>query len=335
MLHVYRRDIQTPESHLVGSASASKITDNIPIVVNTMGWIKGLGADMNQKIESVLQPTDIFKIEGISHQKQQDPSFQESSWSYGTSDFDDSTARMHVLEPTPHGSTMTGITALDHRNITMLSYFHALFPRDVVPGPLEQITAHQWDISRPLCDVPPFEVDCSTAFDKIILTGAGSEDVVHEEVSRVLNGAVVGLVACDHGLIDQKPDSSSVGLPYTRGCEPPSPLSSKCVGLAVVRAVSSSNRLHSASTPTYLHLLTPVPYPLLSRPRVLVKGELELPIWALLDFRTFLKDGQETQDVTDVELEKAPFLLWGKVPDGVLGGKKRRIRRNIMRRGQI
>jgi polynucleotide 5'-hydroxyl-kinase GRC3/NOL9 len=313
-----------------------------------MGWVKGLGADMNRKIESALHPTDIFELRGSSHETQRDSGIfpsttwvDESSWSYNAygvnNHFDDYTARMHILEPASSGFTTAGPTAVDHRNMAILSYFHALFPRHAIPGPLEQITAHQWDISRPLCAMPPFEVDCSTVFDKIILTGAGSEDVVGDEVSLVLNGAVVGLVVCDHGVIDQQPNSESLGPPYTRGCKPPSPLSSKCVGLAAVRGVSSVHPVNTSSysKPTYLHLLTPVPYPLLSQSRVIVKGELELPIWAMLDFRSFFKDGQEIGDVAGVEPENVPYLQWGKAPQGVLGAEKRKIRRNLLRRGQL
>jgi len=323
----------------------TKIVDSIPLVVNTMGWVKGLGADMNRKIENSLHPTDIFEIRGASHEMGGDPDVLASttwvhdfSWSSNTdtadNSLDDYIARIHILEPASRGFMTAGPTAADHRNISILSYFHALFPRDVIPGPLEQITAHQWDVSRPLCAVPPFEVDCSTAFDKIVLTGAGSEDVVADEVSRVLNGAVVGLVVCDH-------DLRSPGPPYIRGCEPPSPLSSKCFGLAVVRAVSSlhgvntSSSLSSSSTSTYLHLLTPIPYPHLSQSRVLVKGELELPIWVMLDFRTFFKNGQEIGDVVGVEPESVPYLQWGKASQGVLGAEKRKIRRNLLRRGQL
>jgi polynucleotide 5'-hydroxyl-kinase GRC3/NOL9 len=304
-----------------------------------MGWVKGLGADMNRKIESTLHPTDIFEIRGASPESREDPGVlastawvHDSSWSYGVNNpADDCTPRIHILEPASPDSTTTGPTAVDHRNIAILSYFHALFPRHVIPGPLEQITAHQWEVSRPLCAMPPFEVDCLTAFDKIILTGPGSEDVVSDEVLRVLNGAVVGLVICDS-------DSRSLGPHYTRGCEPPSPLSSKCVGLAVVRAVSSIHDVNmspSPSTPTFLQLLTPVPYPLLSQSRVLVKGELELPIWAMLDFRTFFKNGQEIGDVVGVEPENVPYLQWRKASQGVLGAEKRKIRRNLMRRGQL
>lgn len=319
----------------------TEIVDRIPLVVNTMGWVKGLGADMNRIIESSLHPTDIFEIRDASHEMGGDPDVLASttwahdfSWSSNAdadNSLDDYTARIHIIEPASRGFTTVGPTAADHRNLSTLSYFHALFPRHIIPGPLEQITARQWDVSRPLCAMPPFEVDCTTAFDKIILTGAGSEDVVADEVSRVLNGAVVGLVVCDH-------DLRSPGPAYTRGCEPPSPLSSVCFGLAVVRAVSSSHGINtssSSSTPAYLHLLTPIPYPHLSQSRVLVKGELELPIWAMLDFRTFFENGQEIGNVVGVEPEYVPYLQWGKSSQGVLGAGKRKIRRNLLRRGQL
>lgn len=312
-----------------------------------MGWIKGLGADLNRKIETTVQPTDIFEIQGSSHETRPDPGSSATTWApasswsynaYGEANlYNHSTARIHILEPTSPGFTVAGTTAADHRNITILSYFHALFPRHVTPDPLEQLTADRWDVSRPLCAMPPFEVDCSKAFDKVILTGAGSEDVVDEEVPRVLNASIVGLVVCDQGVV-QKINLGSSGLPYTRGFEPPSPLSSKCVGLAAVRAVSSLSRFTSSSassSPTFFHLLTPVPYPLLSQSRTLVKGELELPTWSLLDFRSFSNNGQDIGDIAGVEPESVPYLQWRKTAEGVLGAERRKIRRNIMRRGQL
>ena len=339
--------MQTPESHFLSSVSGTRITHSIPLVVNTMGWIKGLGADLNRKIETTVQPTDIFEVRG-SHETRLDPGSStttwvpESSWSYNaygeTNPHNYSTARVHILEPPSPGFTVAGTTAADHRNITILSYFHAVFPRYVTPGLLEQLTADQWDVSRPLCTMPPFEVNCSTAFDKIILTGAGSEDVVDEEVPRVLNATIVGLVVCDQGVIDHKTDLGPSGLPYTRSFEPPSPLSSKCVGLAAVRGVSSLNRIATSSTSSsspYFHLLTPVPYPLLSQSRTLVKGELELPIWAFLDFRSFTNNGHDIGDIAGVDPEFVPYLQWRKATEGVLGAEKRKVRRNIMRRGQL
>ena len=76
-----------------------------------------------------------------------------------------------------------------------------------------------------------------------------------------------------------------------------------------------------------MHLLTPVPPALLSGVRVLIKGELELPVWGMLDFRS------AQGNIAGVERDKVPFLRWGK-SEGA-GAERRRVRRNIMRRGQM
>ena len=333
-------------------ADSSKISDSIPLVVNTMGWVKGLGADLNHKIESTLEPTDIFNIQAPLREAHQNPSpsytpsYSEIHNSYGAFCSDvvmgAPATQIHVLDPAPNPRTI-GLTAADHRNIAFLSYFHALFPKHCCPSELDQITAYRWDTSRPLCAVPPFEVDCSLAFDGVALTGAGSEDVVEEEIGRVLNGAIVGLVACEPGMINEHGDSKSLrafGIPYTQGYNLPSPVSSRCVGLALIRGISSpvpiSEPVPSTTSPmkTFLHLLTPTPYSLLRQARVLVKGEVELPIWGMLDFRSFFKE-EDIDDVAGVEPENVPYLQWGKAPEGAFGAERRRVRRNLMRRGQM
>ena len=72
------------------------------------------------------------------------------------------------------------------------------------------------------------------------------------------------------------------------------------------------------------YLLTPFPHSLLTSARVLVKGEMELPVWSMLDFRNF--DGGKRVnfgDVAGVEQDKGPFLQWGKIPEGAMGADKR------------
>lgn len=334
--------------------SSEKITDHIPLVVNTMGWVKGLGADLNKKIENIVQPTDILDIQvplrevpnhysGASSDVPMDNELYSTCRAYSADvSANDLTTRLHILEPVSSTLSPFGHSAADYRNISILSYFHAIFPNRSAFNNLEQITAHKWEISRPLCAVPPFEVDCGIAFDKVILTGAGNEDVVEEEIGRVLNGAVVGLVAFDPSANDEEIDSEgrsalkTLGIPYTRGRSPPSPGSSSCVGLGIIRGVSPpspSSPSKVTQTTTYLQLLTPLPRIVLNRPRVLVKGELELPVWGMLDFQSF--DGKETGDIAGVELENVPYLQWRKASEGVFGAEKRRVRRNLMRKGHM
>ncbi|TFY77281.1 hypothetical protein EWM64_g6729 [Hericium alpestre] len=162
------------------------------------------------------------------------------------------------------------------------------------------------------------------ALDAVYLTGAGSEDVVSSEIGRVLNGAVVGVVS---SLDSEFEGSDSTGpFRYTQGASLPDPASSTCLGLALVRAVSPA--VWSDSEDLRLHVLTPVPPRTLQDGRVFVKGELELPVWGMLDFRA-----GDTGGVAGVERGKVPFLRWGR-GEGV-GAEVRRVRRNLMRRGQI
>lgn len=348
----YRRELQMPVNVVTDAAcsSSEKYTDRIPLVVNTMGWVKGLGADLNKKIENIVEPTTILDIQVPSRDVvKYNPDFSlgepinEESYNtcraYSSDPFvNNSTVGLHILEPVSPTLSATGLSATDYRNISILSYFHAIFPNHTTFDDFEQITALKWEISRPLCAIPPYEVDCGIAFDKIILIGAGSEDVVESEIGRVLNGAVVGLVTCEPIVNDEEIESEgqhvfTLGIPYTRGQSPPSPTSSSCVGLGIVRGVSPPSSSTSKLTKTYLQLLTPLPRTLLSRSRVLVKGELKLPIWGMLDFQSF--DGKEIGNIAGVELGNVPYLQWGKATEGVFGAGKRRVRRNLMRKGQM
>ena len=148
------------------------------------------------------------------------------------------------------------------------------------------------------------------------------EDVVASEIQNILNGAVVALVESHDGELNSSdhPSETDKGIVslYEQGTPPPSPLSSNCLGLALIRSLSA----------TRMQLLTPVPPELLGRCRVLVKGEIEIPIWGMLDFRT-----EDDGNVAGVETSKVPYLRWGRAEG--LGGEKKRVRRNLMRKSQL
>ncbi|KAG1741452.1 uncharacterized protein EDB91DRAFT_1130530 [Suillus paluster] len=100
--------------------------------------------------------------------------------------------------------TSTDFNAVDQRNLSILSYFHAIYPSNTPPPstPFRQTTATKWDTSHPLCAWYPYEVYWSQAFDQVILIGAGYEDVIPSEISNVLNRTIVGLVECEPGTED-------------------------------------------------------------------------------------------------------------------------------------
>ncbi|KAG6861825.1 hypothetical protein C0995_011707 [Termitomyces sp. Mi166 len=318
ILDTYRSDIQTPAISWRTSNADTRISDFIPLVINTMGWNKGLGADLTLKLQTMIEPTDIYEIETPFDPAWPAPTPRDAY--IGPSSHP---AKIHLLKPVPASTLSTSYSAADYRSLSIMSYFHAVFPSSIPPADeLPQTTALAWHTSLPLCALPPFEVDCARSFDKVLLTGAGTEDVVPSEIGRVLNGALIALVSYTPGTIDLDlgSDTSALRIPYTQGLEVPSPASSRCLGLALIRSVSP------LEPQTQMHVLTPLPPKILSEGRILVKGELELPIWGMLDHR-------EGGEMAGVENGKVPFLQWGK-GEGV-GGERRRIRRNLMRRAQM
>ncbi|KZV97653.1 hypothetical protein EXIGLDRAFT_746955 [Exidia glandulosa HHB12029] len=148
----------------------------------------------------------------------------------------------------------------------------------------------------------------------------GGEDVPPSELATALNGGIVALVAAESGAVDlpQIESETDLSVPYAQGTPFPAPSLSRCVGLALVR--------YAAAGVPYLHVLTPVEPAVFAQCRVLVKGELELPIWAWLDHR--VEDGR----IGGLAKDKVPYLQWG-VGEGK-GATRRRVRRNLMRWGQ-
>jgi len=271
-----------------------------------MGWTKGLGAELNMKIEDMLEPSDVFEFENFSH----NPNFG----SFPPTPIPER-RRRHL----PPAQTFTGIshTAAELRALSLLSYFHTVR----LPVQSDHQETPSWETETPLCAKVPYDVCTSVAFDKIILSTAGVEDVVVSEVQNVLNGAVVALVE-SHDETATAPGhppevSGGFGSLYKQGTPPPSPFSSNCFGLALIRSLSS----------TRMQIITPVPPALLGRCRILVKGEIEIPIWGMLDF-----NAGDDGSVADVEKSKVPYLRWGRTEG--LGGEKRRVRRNLMRKSQ-
>ncbi|KAF7416366.1 Polynucleotide 5'-hydroxyl-kinase grc3 [Pleurotus ostreatus] len=313
LFQTYRTEVQTPGLEPLAD---NRICEYIPLVVNTMGWVKGLGASLLESIEEIVQPTHVFELQS------------STPFPSSTSRASPPTTRHRVLEPF---TSSLAYTAADQRSLSILSYFHSIFPDHSGTGgasaEFTQTTPDLWDTSAPLCARFPFEVDCSTAFERVVLVGCGAEDVVPEQIHTVLNGALVALVACEEGALDslldlasQTPSKSPFSVPYIQGGPPPSPSASTCLGLALIRAISPDTQT--------MHVLTPLPPSSLARCRVLVKGEVELPIWGMLDFRE-----QEEGVLPGFEKQKMPYLQWGK-SEGV-GVEKRRVRRNLMRRGQM
>ncbi|KAH8115740.1 hypothetical protein DFH11DRAFT_1507371, partial [Phellopilus nigrolimitatus] len=349
LIQTYKIDLQYPAPEdEVADADDFRTDDVIPLVVNTMGWTKGLGTDFAKQIEEAVEPTHIFSMQNLSGDFGAMMDVAKSPVrAVGGSGLE---PQVVEVEPIPSGIQSARYTAADWRTISLMSYFHSIpspaqyyllsaaiqpsvsdasFTTTTNPAPL-----CTWDCRLPLIAHTPYSVSPSTALDSVVLVGAGSEDVVPSEVGRVLNGALVALVSCQPGSVDVSPSQIGDRLPYSQGADPPDPATSNCIGLALVRGVSpsviSDPKAGTGTEKDVLHVLTPLPPTLIasSAARFLVKGEVELPIWGMLDYRELERDGARSHEIDGV-----PYLQWSK--SEAVGAERRRVRRNLMRRGQM
>lgn len=96
----------------------------------------------------------------------------------------------------------------------------------------------------------------------------------------------------------------------------PQPEKTTCHGLAIVRAIDPSKHA--------LLLLTPLPVETLENASAIVKGEIQLPTWALLDHVG------DSNGVAKIGWENVPYVD-SNGGEGV-GSKVLRVRRNLLRR---
>ena len=274
----------------------------IPLIVNTQGWVRGLGADLSGRISDMIKPSHVFTF-GTNGGDAFEPSIAG--------------AAHHELEAISPGEAPLTLNAHDARGLSLVSYFHsALHGEDV-----------SWSTNSSLCSMSPWEIQCRVAIDYIAISGAEGENVVPEELENALVGGIVGLTRSEI----QGRHEVDAGFPYIQGGELPPPAHSECVGVALVRYASGEEGV--------IHLITPVDGDQLASCRVLVKGDIEVPVSAMLNYESDVE--QNTEAITSKRLEtlfgverrRVPFLQWAST-QGV-GVAKRRARRNVMRRGQV
>ena len=277
----------------------------VPLVINTQGWVKGLGADLLGAIEQAAQPTHVFAFTDADVGDVDDGLPDAPGWTRSPPPLSAvpvlcdtvSPAQTTIVEPAPTGPLQSRYTSADFRALSMISYFHS----DL---------AGEWD-SPPLLSRTPLQTTLSESgpIDRIYLIGEGADAVLPEHLPLALNGSIVALLERHTAVNDE-------GL-YLTGRPPPSLDDTNFLGLALVRAVrADGDRID-------IQLLTPLKPEVLARARVLVRdGAMEMPVSAIMDWRD-VRDGSNAGET--------PFLEYG-VMEGV-GVERRRFRRNLMRKG--
>ncbi|XP_046569141.1 polynucleotide 5'-hydroxyl-kinase NOL9-like isoform X1 [Haliotis rubra] len=225
-----------------------------PLIINTMGWNKGIGLKLLVDILRITNPDTVVQMDTyklLDNFPPVTPQFKmaEQGWLYNTQAADDMqqdlVADGHELcvVQTPvmkmHEKFITWMAA-DHRNVTLLSYFcNALKP------------------SQSLLSLVPYTMPW-TALAVHVCDAAGLKP---SKMLLVLNGSIVGLCAASLPEVKVTGDSHPRMLKTLPVCQ--------CLGLGLVRGIDPKTKL--------LYIVTPLTQDELSKVNVLVKGSVTLP----------------------------------------------------------
>lgn len=319
LLTHYQYEIAHPLLSSRRRRKSGEISSAVPLVINTQGWVKGLGEDLLRAIESASSPTHVFAFESPLPLEESaievGPGWTSSPPppSLGFTPLPGS--KVFTLQSAPVSPLLARHTPSDLRTLSMMTYFHSRLSPSSPPEPT-------WDFSLPLLATPPWQVDLSPTASggmrRVIMSGEGADSIDASELGLALNGNIVALLE----ETEQDPARERVFDPLE-----PRPAMEDCtyLGLALVRGITP---LPVEPQSYRLHLLTPLHAEGLRRANAIVRnGAIELPLCGMLDWRN-----PNASELAGVAWDEAPFLDVSGVVG--VGGERRRFRRNLMRKGQ-
>jgi polynucleotide 5'-hydroxyl-kinase GRC3/NOL9 len=322
-------DLPRSRHHQSLDRSSQKIKDRVPLVINTQGWVKGLGADLLDKLKGLSKPTHIFLFEAPNWEEGES---RDGGWNESDARINsgrDRGCEVIKMESAPASSLDSKWSAADLRTLSFVSYFHSIFPALSLSANLPPLTtlATTWDFSLPLISRRPYSVDWTKRVDgKKMIRGAYIIDgeVEFKEILHALNGTIVALVTSTSSFIPAEMPSLSNPFPYSLDAPLPCPSDSNCLGLALIRSIDPMS--------TSLHFITPLQTSILALPISLIRGSIELPLALVLDFNNTNNDVEQAKGLVGFEWKDVPYLSVEGTEAG--GGGRKKVRKNLMRRGQ-
>ncbi|CAO1618173.1 unnamed protein product [Jaminaea pallidilutea] len=333
LVHTYQRDL-APRG--------------VPLVVNTMGWSKGLGSDLHSRIEAMLSPSHIYdlSVTGITPLwgKAEAAIHDDRSSRYRAAGGGEK-AETITLEALGSGVRSDGtqehlktLTAADQRTLSIITHLHAVSSGTSLP---------QWRFAEPLIDCRPYIVG--------IGRGQGLSGGIHflpptteSEVASVesrlssINGELVGLALITGDEVVGADDAAHVDEPssnypawryaFTRSL-PREPEHVRFLCLAVVRSVDiEAGAVHLLCPPAWTSLLPkktgdldaarPLRLAILHPGGSGASAGVNLPVWASLDKdcisaaksgKLSANGGQRLSDkasLAGVPFAEVPYLSW-------------------------
>ncbi|CAG8451981.1 5741_t:CDS:2, partial [Dentiscutata heterogama] len=289
LVTVYRRDIAC------GPDFGMHVDDErqrVPLILNTHGWIKGMGYDLFLHILGFAKPTHLFQFYSSINSYQNLPPLPTSVLSPPNED----PPEVVLVEAIDSSKISTKYTATDHRTLALLSYFYS------TPAMLsKQENTKWWQFDKPLIHHSPWCLDWTKGLAKGVFVFFG--DVPWSQLLYALNGSVVGLVGeildadGSRELVDQSEPSKTSQEKEINIAKypPPAPSEYSFLGLAIIRSIDPA-----AHT---FHILTPLSYVEVKKTSLIVKGSLDFPTCFMLDHTNHISTG-----VCGVPWKKVPYM---------------------------
>ncbi|EIM23010.1 hypothetical protein E3Q22_00603 [Wallemia mellicola] len=238
--------IEHYHSHIAHSLSEDGDYTPIPLVINTQGWIKGLGAELLEGILAAAGTYNLVEMSAFVEQPSEEDNERKD---------DESTIKIDAIA-TAENPMLNRYHSADYRNLMMSTYFHSKIQENNL----------SWDFSLPLTHMVPLCVDyCDDLSYVSIIDG---EDVALKHTLMALNATVVALVeggenVDNNGELLRRDDLTTFKQ-------------SRVLGYGLIRAIDSNAN--------QLQILTPLDVTLCRRVNVLMKGKVDLPVCSLIDW---------------------------------------------------
>ncbi|KAI1320638.1 Polynucleotide 5'-hydroxyl-kinase grc3 [Mortierella claussenii] len=304
--------------------------EHIPLIINTQGWIKGMGYDLLLQLLDYTAASHIFAFHSPSIGDSNLPQSFSATLKAQTITHGRRHPAVHYLAAVSLGddnnlSPFTKYHPADHRALALLSYFYLKSERG---RGLDSTSGHQlkWDFSQALVVRRPWCWDWSKAKGVWILF----DQVPPSQILHVLNASLVALTGdkerspyhpSDDAFSSENDDPAGMTTAPSQEptlteqnkapnyfplgiFPPPPPEHTTCYGLAIIRSIQPATRT--------FHFLTPIPPSKLQKCNGVVKGAIHMPLHANLDHN---EESNTIPGVAGVPWKKVPYLHY-EAPTG-------------------
>ncbi|KAL3852579.1 hypothetical protein ACJMK2_016199 [Sinanodonta woodiana] len=228
-----------------------QMADCVPLIVNTMGWVKGLGLQLLLDILRMLQPTLVIQLDRQNQTQNcsaltpqlvtaelswSQISGSSTEWEMNSLNYELIGVESVVVSAVEHPIKLRPV---DHRDLTLLSYLC----QNIEPG----VTLYSM--------VPTVLPWCSIAVH------VGHTCVPDSQVMYAINASVVALCSADLSKAYRLDEESPMFFRKT-------PVH-QCLGFGFIRCIDQEKKL--------LYLVTPLSFKQLEKVNTLIKGAVTLP----------------------------------------------------------